>query len=248
MLDPVALAHRLRAVNPDAYTFAAPSGDGARRRVARAPRVAPRPDGQVEPARGLGAALRRSGRGPRERRRAARLGEGPRGARDRGRGASPTPSGRYATTSGGTPSPCCRRPRTCGTCRRGSRGRSAAPAPDRARPRAGAAPHPGDRRDGRSWRRSPSIAALEPFERGAYAGPVGWVDAEGRRGVRDRAALRAPPRRARDPVRGRGHRRRERPRRRGRRDRAQVRLVPRRAPLGLSRAPPSGGDRPGLRA
>ena len=58
-LDPGALAHRLRAVDPDAYTFAAPPSDGiARRRVARAARVAARPTSPLEPARRLGAARR----------------------------------------------------------------------------------------------------------------------------------------------------------------------------------------------
>src|SRR3954463_227338 len=69
-----------------------------------------------------------------------------------------------ASRTGRAPSTCSRR---C-TPPRPSRGRRT-----RTRPRAGAGagPPPEDE--------LARIAALEPFDRGRYAGPVGWVDASG---------------------------------------------------------------------
>ena len=76
------------------------------------------------------------------------------------------------------------------------------------------------------------IRRLEPFDRGRYAGPVGWVDAQRRRRVGDRAAVRAVRRlgrrrrdRGHDPGHGArrcGHRRRQRPGGRAARDPGQV--------------------------
>ncbi len=78
-----------------------------------------------------------------------------------------------------------------------------------------------------------AISALEPFDRGMYAGPVGWVDAQRRRRLGDRPAVRRARRRAGDPLCRCGHRRGLRPGVGGRRDRAQVPSLPRLAALGL---------------
>ena len=50
---------------------------------------------------------------------------------------------------------------------------------ERARARPAAAPEPGGRRHARARPRSRPSAPLEGFDRGRYAGPVGWVDARG---------------------------------------------------------------------
>ena len=84
-----------------------------------------------------------------------------------------------------------------------------------------------------------AIGQLEGFDRGRYAGPVGWVDADGQRRVGDRAAVRAAFAGPRDAVRGGRDRRWQRPRRGARRDRPEVPRVPRRAAVGLSDAAPA---------
>ena len=177
--DPRRLAHRLRAVDPArVLVHRAGRRRDPGRRVAGAARLAAGERGPREPARRLRAAVGRPGRGSGERRSRSRpRRRTARSTRSSSR-RSPRRCDRSARRSRGIPSPCCSRPRTSGTCRRGSA--VASPIPRRARstsrwrctrrPRSAGAPTEVARA---------AIGQLEGFDRGSYAGPVGWVDADG---------------------------------------------------------------------
>ena len=196
-----------RSVDPDAYAFVGADADAATL-VGASPEllvVAARPRGPLEPARGLGAALGRSRGGPRQRRRAGGVGEGPRGARDRRRGgrgdARPVLRGARMGSRARAAAP----RRTSGTCPRGSAARCAT----RRRPRwsSSAALHPTPAVGG-----TPRAAALAAIARARAVRPrrlrgAGGMDRRrGRRRVGDRPAVRGARRRPRDAVRRRRHR------------------------------------------
>ena len=76
------------------------------------------------------------------------------------------------------PEPSCARRRTSGTSRHGSEARLRDPGPYALDAGGRAASHPAVAGT-RPTAALDTIAELEPFDRGCYAGPVGWVDANG---------------------------------------------------------------------
>lgn len=177
-LDPRRLAHRLRAVDPHAYTFIAPAGDGAL--VGASPELLVSRHGVEVRANPLAGSAARAGDPATDRANAERLGAS---AKDREEhavvveavAATLQPLCESLTWD---PEPVLQETPNVWHLSTRFRGRLREPAPtalDLARalhptPAVGGAP---------SNAALATIAQLEGFDRGAYAGPVGWVDADG---------------------------------------------------------------------
>jgi len=177
-LDPRRLAHRLRAVAPHAYTFIAPAGDGVL--VGASPELLVSRHGSEVRANPLAGSAPRAGDPVEDRANADRLAAS---AKDREEhrvvveavAATLEP---VCETLTWDPEPVLQETPNVWHLSTRFRGRLREPAPtalDLARslhPTPAVGGEPGDAA-------LATIAQLEGFDRGAYAGPVGWVDADG---------------------------------------------------------------------
>lgn len=177
-LDPRRLAQRLRAVNPDAYTFGVPVGDGTL--VGASPELLVARHGPVVTANPLAGSAPRAGDPDEDRSFAEALRAS---AKDLEEHAI------VVEAVAGTLGPFCDELRwdpepvlleTPNVWHLSTRFRGVLREPAPSSVELALALHPTPAVGG-----SPSepalaaIAALEPFDRGAYAGPVGWVDGKG---------------------------------------------------------------------
>jgi len=177
-LDPVALAHRLRAVNPDAWTFAAPGGEGTL--VGASPELLVARRGRTVRSNPLAGTAPRAGDPVEDHANADRLLASP---KDREEHAIVVDA--VAATLGGVcddlvwdPEPILQATPTVWHLSTRFEGTLRAPAPSALE--LAVLLHPTPAIGG--WPVAPaldSIARMEPFDRGGYAGPVGWVDGEG---------------------------------------------------------------------
>jgi isochorismate synthase len=177
-LDPRLLAQRLRAVDPDAYTFAVPTRDGVL--VGASPELLVSRHGLEVASNPLAGSAARSGDPDEDRANAdALVGS----AKDREEHAIVVES--VAETLGGfcaelrwDPEPVLRETPNVWHLSTRFRGVLREPAPSALEVVAALHPTPavaGTPRD----EALAAIAELEPFDRGRYAGAVGWVDADG---------------------------------------------------------------------
>jgi len=177
-LDPKRLVHRLRAVDPDCYAFAVPSADGTL--VGASPELLVSRRGLVVSANPLAGSAPRSGDPDEDRANAQALGSS---AKDRQEHAFVVEHVFRVLK------PLCEELRhdpepqllaTANVWHLSTRfsGRLKRPAPTALE--LVAALHPTPAVCGTpTATAAAAIAELEPFERGWYAGPVGWVDADG---------------------------------------------------------------------
>jgi isochorismate synthase len=177
-LDPRRLAHRLRAVDPHAYTFIAPAGDGAL--VGASPELLVSRHGVEVRANPLAGSAARAGNPATDRANAERLATS---AKDREEHAVVVEAVAatlqpLCETLTWDPEPVLQETPNVWHLSTRFRGRLREPPPtalDLARalhptPAVGGAP---------SDAALATLAQLEGFDRGAYAGPIGWVDADG---------------------------------------------------------------------
>jgi isochorismate synthase len=177
-LDPRALAHRLRAVDPDAYTFTAPTGDGAI--VGASPELLVSRFGREVRSNPLAGSAPRSGDAGEDRANADALAAS---TKDREEHAIVVEA--VAETLrplceelAWDPEPVLRE--TPNVWHLSTRFRGVLRDPPPTALDLVAALHPTPAVAGTPTDAAlATIAALEPFERGAYAGPVGWMDANG---------------------------------------------------------------------
>jgi len=177
-LDPRRLAHRLRAVNPDAYAFAAPTATGTI--VGASPELLVSRFGREVRSNPLAGSAARSGDPVQDRENGARL---------LGSAKDHEEHAIVVEAIAETLEPLCRElswdpepvlletPNVWHLSTR-FRGLLREPAPSALDLMLELHPTPavaGEPRDGAFA----AIERLEPFDRGAYAGPVGWVDARG---------------------------------------------------------------------
>lgn len=178
VLDPRRLAQRLRAVNPDAYTFAVPDGDGVL--VGASPELLVARHGREVTANPLAGSAPRAGDPDQDRANAEAL---------RASGKNLEEHAIVVEAVVETLRPICeeltwdREPVLLGTpnvwhLSTRFRGVLREPAPTAADLAIALHPTPAVGGDPRESAIA-AIADLEPFDRRAYAGPVGWVDAEG---------------------------------------------------------------------
>ena len=186
-------AARRRAAGSTASARSSRTATRSRRRVGPAPRarwsgrapellrLAARARGPVEPARRFGAARRATPtRIARTPRRSTASAQGPRGARDRRGGRRRGARAALRRPHLRSASPCCSPTANVwhlSTRFRGTPPRPRAPAPSTLVRRAASDAGRLRRRPPRS--RARSSRELEPFDRGAMPGPVGWMDANG---------------------------------------------------------------------
>jgi isochorismate synthase len=177
-LDARRLAHRLRAVNPDAFTFAAPTRDGIL--VGASPELLVSRFGREVRSNPLAGSAARSG-DPEEDR--ANAGELLASAKDREEHeivveAIARVLGPFCRELTWDPAPALLETPNVWHLSTRFRGLLREPSPDVVELVQALHPTPavaGEPRDAALG----LIAELEPFERGSYAGPVGWVDARG---------------------------------------------------------------------
>jgi isochorismate synthase len=177
-LDPRLLAHRLRAVDPDAYTFAAPTDDGVL--VGASPELLVSRRGLEVRSNPLAGSAPRSGDPDEDRANADALVAS---AKDREEHAIVVDA--VADTLGGfcaeltwDPEPVLRETPNVWHLSTRFRGIMRDPAPSALDLVAELHPTPAVAGMPRAAALR-TIAELEPFDRGRYAGPVGWVDADG---------------------------------------------------------------------
>ena len=179
VLDPSALLHRLRAVDPEAFVFSAPSGDG-RRLVGATPELLVARRGREVRSTPLAGSAPRSGDPEEDRASAARLAAS---SKEREEHAVVVEGvaealGPFCDELHADPEPVLLATANVWHLATRFRGVLREPAAD-ALALVGAL-HPTPAVCG-----SPRAAALdligelEPFDRGCYAGPVGWMDAAG---------------------------------------------------------------------
>jgi isochorismate synthase len=177
-LDPRALAHRLRAVDPDAYTFTAPTGDGVL--VGATPELLVSRFGREVKSNPLAGSAPRSGDPDEDRANAEALGGS---AKDREEHAIVVEA--VADTLRPLcdrltfdPEPVLRETPNIWHLSTRFRGALRDPGPSALDLVAELHPTPAVAGAPRDVALD-TIAELEPFDRGRYAGPVGWVDADG---------------------------------------------------------------------
>ncbi len=177
-LDPRLLVHRLRAVDPDAFTFAAPTDDGVI--VGASPELLVSRLGREVRSNPLAGSAPRSGDADEDQANAEEL-----AASEKDREEHAIVVEAVAETLGSfcerltwDPEPVLRETPNVWHLSTRFRGILREPAPSALELVARLHPTPavaGTPRD----EALEAIAELEPFERGRYAGPVGWVDANG---------------------------------------------------------------------
>lgn len=177
-LNPRLLAHRLRAVDPEAYTFAAPTDEGVL--VGASPELLVSRRGLDVRSNPLAGSAPRSGDPDEDRANADELAGS---AKDREEHAIVV--GAVAETLGGfcaelawDPEPVLRETPNVWHLSTRFRGTLKEPAPTALDLVAALHPTPAVAGTPREAALG-AIAELEPFDRGRYAGPVGWVDADG---------------------------------------------------------------------
>jgi isochorismate synthase len=177
-LDPRSLAHRLRAVDPDAYTFAAPTDDGVI--VGASPELLVSRQGLEVRSNPLAGSAPRSGDPDEDRANADGLASS---SKDREEHAivveavADTLDG-YCERLTWDPEPILRETPNVWHLSTRFRGTLREPAPTALDLVAALHPTPAVAGTPREEALA-AIAELEPFDRGRYAGPVGWVDADG---------------------------------------------------------------------
>ena len=177
-LDPRLLAHRLRAVDPDAYTFAAPTNEGVI--VGASPELLVSRRGLEVRSNPLAGSAPRSGDPDEDRANADALVSS---AKDREEHAIVVDAVAetlrpFCVELTWDPEPVLRETPNIWHLSTRFRGVLKEPAASALELVAELHPTPavaGTPRDGALG----TIAELEPFDRGRYAGPVGWVDADG---------------------------------------------------------------------
>jgi isochorismate synthase len=177
-LDPRALVHRLRAVDPDAYTFAAPTDDGVI--VGASPELLVSRRGHEVRSNPLAGSAPRSGNPDEDRANADALATS---TKDREEHAIVVEAVAetlepFCQDLTWDPEPVLRETPNVWHLSTMFRGVLRDPAPSALDLVAALHPTPavaGTPRDGALA----VIDELEPFDRGRYAGPVGWVDADG---------------------------------------------------------------------
>jgi len=177
-LDPSALAHRLRAVDPDAWTFAAPSGDGTL--VGATPELLVSRRGLKVRSNPLAGTAPRAGDPAEDHANADRLLASPKDREEHAIVVEAVAAvlGPRCDDLRWDPEPVLQATPTVWHLSTRFEGTLSSPAPSALE--LALALHPTPAIGG--WPVATSldaIASLEPFERGGYAGPVGWVDAEG---------------------------------------------------------------------
>jgi len=177
-LDPRRLAHRLRAVDPHAYTFIAPAGEGTL--VGASPELLVSRHGVEVRANPLAGSAPRSGDPVEDRASAERLAAS---AKDREEHAVVVEAvaavlGPACETLAWDPEPVVQETPNIWHLSTRFRGRLREPAPTALELALALHPTPAV---GGSPREAAlaALAQLEGFDRGSYAGPVGWVDASG---------------------------------------------------------------------
>jgi isochorismate synthase len=177
-LDPRLLAHRLRAVDPDAYTFVAPAADGVI--VGASPELlVSRRGGEVR-SNPLAGSAPRSGDADEDRANAAALAAS---SKDREEHAIVVAAvaetlGPFCERLTWDPEPVLRETPNVWHLSTRFRGALRDPAPSALELVTALHPTPAVAGDPTA----PALEAIrtwEPFDRGRYAGPVGWVDANG---------------------------------------------------------------------
>jgi isochorismate synthase len=177
-LDPKLLASRLRAVNPDAYTFAVPTDDGVL--VGASPELLVSRHGNEVRSNPLAGSAPRSGDAEEDRANADALIGSPKEQEEHAIvvEAIAETLGPLCEELTWDPEPVLRETPNVWHLSTRFRGALREPAPTALDVVAALHPTPavaGAPRDAAFA----AIEALEPFDRGRYAGPVGWVDAEG---------------------------------------------------------------------
>jgi isochorismate synthase len=177
-LDPRRLAHRLRAVNPDAYTFAAPTTTGVI--VGASPELLVSRFGRVVRSNPLAGSAARSGDPDEDRANAARLLASAKDHEEHAIvvDAIATTLGPYCRELSWDPEPTLLETPNVWHLSTRFRGLLKDPAPGVLELVEALHPTPAIAGEPRAAALA-AIAELEPFERGRYAGPVGWVDASG---------------------------------------------------------------------
>jgi isochorismate synthase len=176
-LDPRRLVHRLRAVNPDAYTFAAPTTGII---VGASPELLVSRFGRVVRSNPLAGSAARSGDPDEDRENAARLLASAKDHEEHAIvvDALATTLASFCRELSWDPAPTLLETPNVWHLSTRFRGLLREPSPgvlelvEALHPTPAVAGEPRDAALG-------LIAELEPFERGSYAGPVGWVDASG---------------------------------------------------------------------
>ena len=176
-LDARRLAHRLRAVNPDAYTFAAPTTGII---VGASPELLVSRFGRVVRSNPLAGSAARSGDPDEDRENAARLLASAKDHEEHAIvvDALATTLASFCRELSWDPAPTLLETPNVWHLSTRFRGLLREPSPgvlelvEALHPTPAVAGEPRDAALG-------LIAELEPFERGSYAGPVGWVDASG---------------------------------------------------------------------
>ncbi len=179
VLDPSALLHRLRAVDPEAFAFSAPSGDG-RRLVGATPELLVSRRGREVRSTPLAGSAPRSGDPEEDRASAERLVASSKEREEHAvvvRGVAEA-LGPFCDELDADPEPVLLATANVWHLATRFQGLLREPPAD-ALALAGAL-HPTPAVGG--WPRAAAlelIRELEPFDRGCYAGPVGWMDADG---------------------------------------------------------------------
>jgi isochorismate synthase len=177
-LDPKLLASRLRAVNPDAYTFAVPTDDGVL--VGASPELLVSRRGNEVRSNPLAGSAPRSGDAGEDRANADALIGSSKEQEEHAivvEGIAETLRPLCAELTW-DPEPVLRETPNVWHLSTGFRGVLREPAPTALDLVAALHPTPAVAGEPREAALA-TIEALEPFDRGRYAGPVGWVDAEG---------------------------------------------------------------------
>ena len=176
--DPRLLAHRLRAVDPDAYTFAAPTDEGVL--VGASPELLVSRRGLEVRSNPLAGSAPRSGDPDEDRANADTLIGSSKDREEHGIVVEAVADTLrpFCTELTWDPEPVLRETPNIWHLSTRFRGVLKEPAPSALELVAELHPTPavaGTPRDAAME----TIAELEPFDRGRYAGPVGWIDAEG---------------------------------------------------------------------
>jgi isochorismate synthase len=177
-LDPRRLAHRLRAVNPDAYTFAAPATTGVI--VGATPELRVSRFGRVVRSNPLAGSAARSGDPDEDRANAARLLASAKDHEEHAIvvDAIATTLGPFCRELSWDPEPTLLETPNVWHLSTHFGGLLKDPGPGVLELVEALHPTPAIAGEPREQALE-AIDGMEPFERGAYAGPVGWVDASG---------------------------------------------------------------------
>jgi isochorismate synthase len=178
VLDPRTLAHRLRAVNPHAHTFAVPSADGVL--VGASPELLVSRFGREVRSNPLAGSAPRSGDPGEDRANAEALRTSAKNLEEHAIvvEAIAETLGPFCEELGWDPEPVVLATPNVWHLSTRFEGVLREPAPNALELVAGLHPTPavGGEPTAEALR---LIDELEPFDRGSYAGPVGWVDADG---------------------------------------------------------------------